>query len=83
MLLDVGRSFRRPTSSASAIPSPASNSNEETMAVDNIIELARARDPKWLTDCLLNSKGKPLAILANVLTAMRADPRLKDCFAYD
>jgi hypothetical protein len=35
----------------------------------------------WLQDCILNNSGKPLAILANALTGLRAV--MPDTFAYD
>jgi hypothetical protein len=30
------------------------------------------RSTAWLQDCILNNSGKPLAILANALTGLRA-----------
>jgi predicted P-loop ATPase len=39
------------------------------------------RSTTWLQDCILNNSGKPLAILANALTGLRAV--MPDTFAYD
>ena len=52
--------------------------------IDNIIRLAALNDaePEWLNDCI-KSNDRPLAILANVMIALRADPAVKDCLAYD
>jgi predicted P-loop ATPase len=51
----------------------------------NIVKLAdvRASEPEWLAQCMRNSKGAPLANLANILIALRGEPLLKDCFAYN
>ena len=37
----------------------------------------------WLTLCIRSERGKVLPILANALIALRNDPELIDCFAYD
>jgi predicted P-loop ATPase len=37
----------------------------------------------WLAACITNTKGEPLPVLANALTAMRADPLLRDIVAQD
>lgn len=51
----------------------------------NIVRLAEAFDrvPDWVHDCITDSNGRVLPVVANILTALRADPKLKDCFAYD
>jgi predicted P-loop ATPase len=38
---------------------------------------------RWLSRCIKGDNGKPLPILANVLTALREDPAIKDAFAVD
>jgi predicted P-loop ATPase len=48
----------------------------------DIIDLAESRG-SWQQDCILSEKRKPLPILANVLIALRADPKLKDEFSFD
>src|ERR1700681_165008 len=59
---------------------------------DDIINLEEERRRKadaqqhsgrstWLQDCILNKAGKPLAILANALTGLRAV--MPDTFSYD
>jgi predicted P-loop ATPase len=55
------------------------------MAEDNIVQLAaaRAHEPEWLQQCLRNSKGVPVPNVANVLTALRGEPLLSECFAFD
>jgi predicted P-loop ATPase len=52
---------------------------------DNIVRLADARstEPEWLQQCLRNSKGFPVANVANVLIALRGEPLLSECFAFD
>jgi predicted P-loop ATPase len=52
---------------------------------DKIIKLAEfnAATPDWLHDCLAGDNGRPLPNLANILIALRADPALKECFAFD
>jgi hypothetical protein len=52
---------------------------------DNIIKLAELNEavPDWLHDCLTGDNGRPLPNLANILIALRADPALKECFAFD
>lgn len=37
----------------------------------------------WQVDWLLDSHGKPLSNLANAVTALRCDPNLSECFAWD
>src|SRR5258708_23185574 len=37
----------------------------------------------WLGECIKKDAGKPLAILANALIALRADPGLRNALAYD
>jgi predicted P-loop ATPase len=39
--------------------------------------------PGWLGACIVSETGKPLANLANVLTALRTDPELCNALAYD
>ena len=47
-----------------------------------VIRNARsANDPAWLDLCVLSDNGKPLAVLASALAALRAE--LPDTFAYD
>jgi hypothetical protein len=52
---------------------------------DNIIRLAAAREARceWLHDCITGENGRILPNVANILVALRADPKLKDCFALD
>jgi predicted P-loop ATPase len=44
---------------------------------------APANEPEWLQYCIPGSTGKPLPILANIMTALRSDPALVPCFALD
>lgn len=44
---------------------------------------ARSGLPPWLSHCIMGSSGQPLPILANAMTALRSDPLLSTCFAYD
>lgn len=37
----------------------------------------------WLTQCLRDGRGNILPNVANALIALRSDPELSDCFAYD
>jgi predicted P-loop ATPase len=37
----------------------------------------------WLPDCIKDHNGQPLPILANVATALRSDPDLKNLLVYD
>jgi predicted P-loop ATPase len=55
------------------------------MTLDNIIKLAELfdRDPEWIHDCITGENGRILPNVANILVALRADPKLKDCFALD
>ena len=39
--------------------------------------------PRWLASCIKGINGQPLPILANVLAALRQDPNLVSCFAFD
>jgi predicted P-loop ATPase len=39
--------------------------------------------PHWLAQCLKDSKGRPLPILANACAALEGDPHLRDAIAYD
>jgi len=49
---------------------------------DNIVRLAELQDlTPWLAQCVLGETGKPLAVLANALAAMRAV--MPDAFAYN
>ena len=49
---------------------------------DNIVRLAELQDLKpWLAQCVLGETGKPLAVLANALAAMRAV--MPGVFAYN
>lgn len=50
------------------------------MTRDNVLHLADAAAP-WLARCILGDTGKPLAILANALAAMRAT--MPNTFALD
>jgi predicted P-loop ATPase len=52
---------------------------------DNIVRLAAARDAEreWLRDCLVGENGRVLPNLANILIALRADPKFRDSFALD
>jgi predicted P-loop ATPase len=52
---------------------------------NNIVRLAKVREtePEWLQQCMRNSKGAPIANVANVLTALRGEPSLSECFAFD
>src|SRR5258706_13317643 len=47
---------------------------------ENVIPFG-GRPSTWLQDCILGKSGKPLAILANALTGLRAG--MLDTFAYD
>jgi predicted P-loop ATPase len=40
-------------------------------------------DHEWLAGCIKGDSGKPLPNLANVLTALRSDPMVRDLFAFD
>ena len=55
------------------------------MTLDNIIKLAELfdRDPEWIHDCITGENGRILPNVANILVALRADSKLKDCFAFD
>ncbi len=50
---------------------------------DNIIRLAKMQDrgPDWLAECVVGDTGKPLSVLASVLTGLRAE--FPDAFAFD
>jgi predicted P-loop ATPase len=52
---------------------------------DNILKLAELERnaPEWLHECLRGDNGKPLPNLANILIALRNDPALTQCFAFD
>jgi len=39
--------------------------------------------PVWLRDAICDDKGMPLPILANVMTALRSDPKISGALAYD
>lgn len=39
--------------------------------------------PLWHSLCILDPKGEPLPVLANANIALRNDPALADCFAFD
>jgi predicted P-loop ATPase len=39
--------------------------------------------PHWLAQCLKDSKGKPLPIVANAYAALEGDTHLRDAIAYD
>ena len=53
------------------------------VSTDNIVKLAelQAREPEWLQDCVIGDAGKPLSVLASVLTGLRAE--MPDTFAFD
>ena len=53
------------------------------MADDDVIDFAAAHRGKWQNDCIKGTTGKPLAIIANALLALRRDSGLRDCLAYD
>jgi predicted P-loop ATPase len=55
------------------------------MSDDNIIRLAQLneRTPEWLADCVHGETGKPLAVLASALVALRQVSELAELFAYD
>ena len=45
---------------------------------------ARAGDrPPWAEHCQKDSKGNPIPNHANAMLALRCDPKLSECFAYD
>ena len=49
---------------------------------DNIVKLAEVQDrAPWLSECILGESGKPLAVLANALIALRAV--MPGAFAFD
>jgi predicted P-loop ATPase len=48
-----------------------------------VTTLRLASEPLWQADCLLDGNGKPLPVLANALAALRGDPALTACFAFD
>jgi len=39
--------------------------------------------PVWLSDAICDDRGMPLPNLANVMTALRSDPKIKGALAYD
>jgi predicted P-loop ATPase len=39
--------------------------------------------PSWLRDAICDDRGMPLPILANVMTALRSDPKINGALAYD
>jgi predicted P-loop ATPase len=39
--------------------------------------------PAWRTGCMQDGRGKPLPNLANAMLALRNDPAIAACFAYD
>src|SRR4051812_8712586 len=39
--------------------------------------------PPWVDLCIKDSHGSPLPILANAMAALRFDPQLSNCFAFD
>jgi predicted P-loop ATPase len=51
--------------------------------MNNIFRLAELQDrtPEWLDECLKDSKGRPLAILTNVMIGLRAE--MAGALAYD
>jgi predicted P-loop ATPase len=55
------------------------------MAEDNIVKLAKLLDeePEWLDDAVLGQGGKPLAVLASTLAALRGEPAFQKLLAYD
>ena len=83
-----GRSFNRQadrpmaasSSTAAAIGSSASRADAARAARE---QAAAAAAAPWLTRCICSERGKVLPILANALIALRNDPELIDCFAYD
>jgi predicted P-loop ATPase len=53
----------------------------ETGDVDTKVE--EPFPPVWLRDAICDDKGIPLPNLANVMTALRSDPKIKGALAYD
>jgi predicted P-loop ATPase len=49
---------------------------------DNVVKFKIVKQ-KWLSQCLLSPNRKPIPNLDNVMTALRADPAVRDCFGYD
>jgi predicted P-loop ATPase len=42
-----------------------------------------ANGSNWLSQCTIDTKGKPIPNLANAMIALRSDPAVKNAFAYD
>ncbi len=47
------------------------------------LEISRGRRDDWRTQLLLTQRGKPQALLANCLTALRSAPEWKEVLAFD
>jgi predicted P-loop ATPase len=39
--------------------------------------------PPWIAECIKDSKGRPIANLANALLGLRSDPKFSEAFSYD
>ena len=46
-------------------------------------QYGRSTQASWFADCMRNDRGEPLPNLANAMLALRADPAVAECFAYD
>jgi hypothetical protein len=63
--------------------------NVHTAGHEELDRRAAAQPPRfevhegWLAHCLTHKDGSPIANLANVMTALREDPEIRDAFAYD
>jgi predicted P-loop ATPase len=55
--------------------------DRQIIKIDEARDKARERNRKWLADCIPGETGRPLPVLANALTALRAD--YPDTFAFD
>jgi hypothetical protein len=68
----------------------------EVLAECNVVEIGMSKPaakaqkrtntraaPAWLADLIADDHGRPLPILANVLTALRAAPEISEAFGFD